>query len=80
MRTKIEYTFGLACSSRVWYIVGSSPDRVKSKTLKLVYIASPLIAQQKGERTKTGGLGIRIICPSWVTCLFEDRCFSELAL
>jgi hypothetical protein len=63
MRTKIEYTFGLACSSRVRYIVGSSPDRVKSKTIKLVSVASPLRTQQKRERTKTGGLGISIMCP-----------------
>ena len=32
------------------------------------------------RRTKTGWLGIRIMCPSGVTCLSEDCCFSEIAL
>jgi hypothetical protein len=31
-------------------------------------------------RTKTGWFGIRIMCPSGVTCLTVDCCFSELAL
>jgi len=34
----------------------------------------------KGERTKTGGLGIRIICQSGATCLSADCCFSEVEL
>ena len=29
---------------------------------------------------KTGWLGIGIMCPSGVTCLPANRCFSELAL
>ena len=33
---------GLSCSPRVWYIVGLSPGRVKPKTIKLVFAASPL--------------------------------------
>ena len=32
----------LACSPRVWYVVRSSPDRVKPMTMKLVLVASPL--------------------------------------
>jgi hypothetical protein len=41
---------------------------------------SPLSTQQQGERANTGWLGIRIMCPSGVTCLPADCCFSELAL
>ena len=54
--------------------------RVKSKTIKLVCVASPLSTQLKGERAKTGWFGIRIMCPSGATCLSADCCFSELAL
>jgi hypothetical protein len=32
--------------SRVWEIVGSSPDQVKPETIKLVVVASPLNTQQ----------------------------------
>ena len=35
----------LACSPRVWKIVGSSPDRVEQKTMKLEFVASPLVRQ-----------------------------------
>jgi hypothetical protein len=35
----------LACSLRVWYIVGSSPGRVKPKTMKLAFVASLLSTQ-----------------------------------
>ena len=61
-------------------IMGSSPDRVKSKTIKLVFVASLLSTQHLGERAKTGWFGIRIMYPSGVTCLSADCCFSELAL
>ena len=44
--------------------------RVKPKTIKLEFVASPQI----------GWLGIRIMCPSGATCLPADFCFSELAL
>ena len=53
-------------------IVGWSPDRVKPKTIKLVFVASLLSLQNSGERAKTGWLGIRIMCPSGVTCLPAD--------
>jgi len=46
----------------------------------LVFIESALSTQHKRERTKTGCLGIRIMCPSGVTCLPTDCCFGELAL
>jgi hypothetical protein len=52
---------------------------VKSKTIKLVFVASPLSMLPGGKRTKTGWLGIRITCPSVATCLSADCCFSELA-
>jgi hypothetical protein len=37
--------------------VGSSPDRVKPKTKKLVFVASSLSAQHLGESVKTDWLG-----------------------
>jgi len=40
--------------------VGSSSDRVKPRTIKLVFVASPLRTQHKGERAKTGWLGISV--------------------
>jgi len=60
--------------------VGSSGGRVKLKTRKLVFVASPLSTHNLGERAKTGWLGIRIMCPSGATCLPADCCFSEIAL
>ena len=45
-------------------IVGSSPDRMKSKIMKLVFAASPPNTQNEGERAKTDSLGIRIMCQS----------------
>jgi len=50
------------------------------KTIKLVCVASPLSTQHKGERTKTGWLGIRIMCPSAAICISGGYCFRELAL
>ena len=47
---------------------------VKPKTIKLVFIVSPL------RKDQTGWIGIRIMCPSGATCLPADCCFSELAL
>ena len=49
------------------------------KTIKLLCVASPLSTQHKGERAKTGWLGIRM-CPSRATCLPTDCCFNKLAL
>jgi hypothetical protein len=59
--------------------MGSSPSRVKLKTLKLVFVVSLLGTHHKGLRAKTGCLGIRIIYPSETTCLPADNCFSVLA-
>ena len=58
----------------------SAVDRGQTKDYKLVFVDSPLSMRHKGERAKTGGLGIRIICLSGATCLSVDCCFSELAL
>ena len=52
----------------------SSPGLVKSYTLKLVFVASSLSMQYYGVRTKTGWLGIRIMCPSGATC--QHRLFQ----
>ena len=68
------YTHILSCSPRVWSIVGSSLGQVKPKTIKLVNVLSPLRTWHWGERTKTGWLGIRIMCPSGDTCLSVDCC------
>ena len=54
-------------------------SRVKPKTIKLIFVASPLFnSQHKDVRAKTGWLGIRIMCSSGATCLTADCCFSEL--
>ena len=64
----------------VWLIVGSNAGQVKPKTIKLVCVASPLSTQHLREKAKTGGLGIRIIYPSWAAYLPTDSCFNEIAL
>ena len=53
---------------------------VKPRTIKFVFVASPLSTRQCGERTKIGWLGIRIMRQRSATCLSTDCCFSELAL
>ena len=60
-------------------LVSSVVDR-GFETIKLVFVASPLGTQHKGERAKIGWLAIRILCPSGTTCLSTDCCFSELAM
>jgi len=40
--------------------VCSSPGRLKPKTMKLVFVASPISTQYQGERAKRGWFGIRI--------------------
>ena len=59
---------------------GFKPGWVKPKTIKLVFVASPLSMQHKGERAKTVWLEIRIMCLTGTTCLSVVCCFSELAL
>ena len=59
----------LARLPRVWSIMDSSHGRVKLKTIKLVFVASPLSMQHSGVRTKTYWFGIRIMCPCGATCL-----------
>jgi hypothetical protein len=46
----------------VWSVVdrGFKPGWVKPKTKKLVFVASPLSTQHKGERAKTGWLEIKM--------------------
>jgi hypothetical protein len=36
-----------------------------TKTMKLVFVASPLSTQHYGDRVKIGWLGIRIMCQEW---------------
>ena len=64
---------------------GLCHGRAKPKTIKLVFVASPLSTQHYGVRAKTNWLRIRImsLCVrvrSGSTCLSADCCFSELAL
>ena len=59
---------------------GFEPEWFKPKTIKLVFVASPLRMQHEGVRVKTGWLGIRIMCPNGATYLPTDCCFSQLAL
>ena len=55
--------------------------RVILLTMKLVFIASPLITQYYGVRATIGSLGIGIsMCPSGEKLLPADRFFSELTL
>jgi hypothetical protein len=44
----------------VRYIVGSSPGRVKPKTIKLVCVASPLSTHHSGEKGMPGWLNLYI--------------------
>ena len=61
------------------YVVDLSPGRVNAKTMNLVFVTSQVSIQPYGV-SKIGWLGIRKMCPSGVTCLPKDCCFSELAL
>ena len=47
----------------------------KLKTIKFVFVASPLSMKHQGERAKSGWLRIRIMCQSGVT-LFICRLVS----
>ena len=64
----------------VWRVVnrGFEPQSGKTKDCKICIFC--VSAKHATLRTKTGCLGIRIICPSGATCLSTDSCFSELTL
>jgi hypothetical protein len=47
---------------------------------RLLKAGSTVNSILKGAMTKTGWLGIRIMCPNGATCLLADCCFIELAL
>jgi hypothetical protein len=84
MRSAIKITYQWCSGYRARHEFGrsvvSSPDRIKPKTIQFVFVVSPLSTHHWGERADTGWIGIRLMCPSWATCLFEDWCFVELAL
>jgi hypothetical protein len=63
-------------------VVASSVEEFGSETkdYELVFAFFPLNTQHQEVRANTGGLGIRIMCPSGTTCLPADCCFGELAL
>ena len=54
--------------------MGSFPSQVELKTIKLIFVASPISTPQYGQtvRTKTGYVGVRITCSSGATCLICD--------
>jgi len=66
--------------------VGSSPDLVTPKTIKLVFVASlrskNWLAQNQDNTSEWSDMSIqgKIIHLSGVTCLSRDCCYSELAL
>ena len=55
------------------------PRSGQPKTIKLVFVASPLSMQHK-EKEQTDWLGTGIMCSSEATWLHTDCCFSKLAL
>ena len=55
-------------------------DRIKPKTMQLIFAASLLNTHNLGERAKTYWLEIRLMCPSAATCLPAEYCYSEVAL
>ena len=63
-------------------VVASSVEEIEleTKDYELVFAFFPLNTQHQEGRVNTGGLGIRIMCPSGATCLPANCCFSELAL
>ena len=56
--------------------VEPSPGQTKDYKIGICCFSAKHVAL----RIKTGWLGVRIMCPSGVTCLSTDCCFSELAL
>ena len=60
------------------YIVVSILGRIKPKTIKFVFVASPLIAQYKEVRTKIDWLGVRIMCPNGDLCRYVYCCYFKL--
>ena len=62
-------------------LASSAVDRgFEPRIMKLAFVASLLYTQFHEERTKTGWLGISIMCPSEETCLTTDSYFNELVL
>ena len=59
---------------------GFEPRSGQTKGYEMMFVSPLLNMEHQGERTKTGWLGIRIMCPSGATYLSADCCFSELAL
>jgi hypothetical protein len=64
---------------RMLKILGMSPGQVKPKTIKLIFVAYPLNIQHLVViANTTDRFGISRICPSGMTCLSADDCFSVL--
>jgi hypothetical protein len=60
-----------------WRVREPRSGQTKDFIFLFLFIESAL---HKRERTKTDCFGIRIACPSGVTCIPIDCCFCELAL
>ena len=60
--------------------LGLSPGRLKPKTMKFIFVASPQSAQHWGERVKTVRIGIGIMCPSGGKWIPVASYLSELTL
>jgi hypothetical protein len=58
---------------------GFEPRSGQIKYYKIGICCFPLSTQHQGERTTTGLLGIKTMCPSGTTYLSGDCCFNELA-
>jgi hypothetical protein len=51
---KIILRVSMLIFSTIHSVLDSSPDRVKPKTMQLVFVASPVSTQHKGEIAMTG--------------------------
>ena len=80
---KVTHMWLVMGLSRIYRIVGSSPDQVKPKAIKLVCVASLLSTQHWGERAETDWHGIMIINVSeWsdMSISAADCSFSKIPL
>ena len=65
-------------SSVVDHVFKPRPDKTKDYKIGICCFSAKHAALWR--KSKTGWLRIRIMCPSGVTCLPADCCFSELTL
>jgi hypothetical protein len=68
------------CSTSPYSRYSTIKSRMFKESPHTILQRSIYLIIHEGERTKTGWLGIRIMCPSGAACLSADCCFSQLAL